>query len=394
MSILSQIRLAILLCVGVLGVGSMDSALAAVSDTHGTSNAERVAAAEIYLTPDDAQAEGGSLPPVPEEFLSRDLGWARFAAHPAIISQVEQLVEAAPQMRDRLRTILGPGVLEHVEIRVGRTPSEMKQLAPEGSRPPHYASGLAYSDLHLVLLTEEPLYPGERFDLRETLFHELAHIALHDAIGRENIPRWFNEGFAIYASEEAAFARVRSLWIGTVSGNLLPLSQLSRSFPSDSAEVSLAYAQSADMLRFLQRAGEEHRFSSLLSRLADGQEFHSAIADAYATDLFSLEKEWHQQLQQRYSIWPILFGGSLVWVFGFVLIVLAYTKRRTRAEKKLARWAQEEAQEDYRLALRKAWEAHLRQQELKEGEPSSSIPPLSPRVWPVVHHRGQRHTLH
>src|SRR5690606_39736253 len=66
---------------------------------------------------------------------------------------------AADKAREELREMLGQNVLERVHVRVGRTVTEMETLAPEGAGYPKYASGVAYSEIGLVLLTEQPRYP-------------------------------------------------------------------------------------------------------------------------------------------------------------------------------------------------------------------------------------------
>src|SRR5690606_27167120 len=72
----------------------------------------------------------------------------------------------------------------------------------------------------------------------------------------------------------------------------------------------------------------------------------------------SLEKGWREDVARRYTFWPVLFGGSLIWVVGFGLLIFGYTRRKRRANEKMARWAREEALED---AQRKWAEALLQQ---------------------------------
>lgn len=290
----------------------------------------------------------------PREFSRYDGGWITFEYHPSLSGKVRVLREEASTMRDQLASLFGRSVLERVTVRVGRTPFEMEKLAPRGAGFPKYASGVAYSQLDLVLLTAAPRYPGEQLELAEVFRHELAHIALHDALGRDRVPRWFNEGFAVHVSGEAEVDRVQTLWTATLAGTLLPFAQLETSFPQDSTEASIAYAQAADLVRFLLRGGQEHRFRSLVQRIAKGQSFRSALSDAYSTDMYSLEAEWREDVARRYTFWPILLGGSSIWVFAIMLFVWGYVRRRRRARKKLDRWAREEAAEDARRQFAQA----------------------------------------
>jgi hypothetical protein len=149
------------------------------------------------------------MPDVPEGFSTYDGGWLQMAYHPSLAARVRVLQEEAERFKDDLTRMLGQTVLDKVHVRVGRTAGEMETLAPDGTRFPKYAAGVAYSELGLVLLTAAPRYPGSRHDLLEVFRHELAHIALHDAVMRDNVPRWFNEGFAVHASGEAATDRLQ-----------------------------------------------------------------------------------------------------------------------------------------------------------------------------------------
>jgi hypothetical protein len=303
---------------------------------------------------DAPTGQGLLLGELPEDFARLDAGWLQLEYHPSVSPQARQLAAGAESARDALRTLLGRPVLDRVVVRLARTPGEMESLAPGGARLPKYAAGVAFSELGLVLLSEAPRYPGERHDLGEIFRHELAHVALHDAVDRRSVPRWFNEGVAVYASGEGEMHRVQTLWTATVSGNLIPLAELERGFPSGSERASVAYAQAADFVRFLLARGEEHRFRALVERLAAGAPFERALADSYQSDAFSLEREWQKSLARRYTFWPILLGGSSLWVVGAGLVVVGYVRRRGRARRKLAAWAREEAAEDARRELARA----------------------------------------
>jgi hypothetical protein len=291
----------------------------------------------------------------------------------------------------------------------------MQKLAPKGAGYPKYASGVAYSELGLVLLTEEPRYPGEQLDLVEVFRHELAHIALHDAVLGRDVPRWFNEGFAVHASGEAIASRLSTLWTATLAGNLLPLRDLTNRFPSDATTASVAYAEAADIVRYLLRSDESHRFRSLVERIRSGQSFDQALSDAYSTDLASFEQEWREEVARRYTFWPVFLSGTTIWVVSLALVVWGWRRRKKRNEKTLARWAVEEAAEDARRAAiaaeMLARPVHIVLAHGRElgaitgsvvGGPSASNPeadqqnrprPMRPDV-PKVEHAGHWHTLH
>jgi hypothetical protein len=275
----------------------------------------------------------------------------------------------------------------------------MATLAPEGAPFPDYAAGVAYSDLGLILLTIAPVDLNSRHNLDEIFRHELAHVALHDAMDGQPIPRWFNEGFAIFVSGEGSVVRLQTLWTATLADTLLPLGKLESVFPADATTASIAYAQAADVLRFLVRREDRHRFANFMARLRRGQSFEQALQNAYGTDLAMLEHEWREDVAKRYTFWPVLLSGSVVWVGILGLFVVGWRRRRRRNQETMARWAREEAAEDElrrRAAVREsAARLHI---VLSPQSQRISTPQLRPSGAetdvPKVEHDGQWHTLH
>jgi hypothetical protein len=360
--------------------------------------------------PSDApRSHGGSLrlPGVPAGFNTYDGGWIKFVYHPSIRERVQPLIADAAAVRTQLTEWLGQPVLSEVRVSVARTPGEMATLAPPNAPYPDYAAGVAYPEIGLVLLTVKPVHPNSQHDMNEVFRHELAHVALEDAVSGRPVPRWFNEGFAVLASGETSYVRLQTLWTATVSDSLLTLPQMERSFPADENQANIAYAQAADVVRFLVRREEQHRFRGLVSRLRDGETMDSALLNSYGEDAAALESEWREEVAKRYTFWPVLFSGTLIWAGTLGLFVLGWRKKRRKAAATLARWEREEAAEDEvrrRLAMRadtgaSAPRVHIVLSRSGSDEAPASIPPPAmhrmPEVEvPKVEHDGQWHTLH
>lgn len=405
-------RLVIVLA--VLGLMGSSSALAAAPptvrmgttlgpDSEPTTDKASAEQAELesHLPPADAPKleQGIKLPSPPSSFNTHDGGWIRFAYEPSQRERVQPLITQADAVRADLVRRLGRPVLSKVHVYVARTPLEMATLAPEGAPFPKYASGVAYSGIGLVLLTILPDNANAHHDLGEIFRHELAHVALSDAVGGRPLPRWLNEGFAIYASGETSFTRHQTLFTATVSDQLLPLERLERTFPTDTVGVSVAYAQAADVVRFLIRRQEEQRFLGLIERMNRGDDFQRALRDAYGLDLATLEYEWREDAKRRYTFWPVVFSGSIIWAGVIGLFVMAWRRRKKRDKATLARWEQEEAVEA-ELNRRLAKEAGQNRLRIvfARSEPRTTMeakpPPLPDAEVPRVEHDGRWHTLH
>jgi Peptidase MA superfamily len=337
------------------------------------------------------------MPPVPAGFNSYDGGWVHFIYHPSSRERVQALIAQADAVRHELIERLGFPALSEVRVEIARTPGEMATFAPPGAPYPDYAAGVAYSEIGLVLLSLTPVHPGTEQDLGEVFRHELAHVALYDAVNGQPIPRWFNEGFAVLASGESSFLRMKTMLMANVGGSLIPLQSIERSFPNDETQAQIAYAEAVDVVRFLVRREDVHRFHALIQRMREGEAFDKAVLGAYGIELTTLELEWRDDVSRRYTFWPILLSGTGFWVIALGVFVWAWRRRRRRDRLTLQRWAREEAAEDIqraRLAARtEAARVHI---VLARGsEVPQQVPhPLAEIEVPRVEHDGQWHTLH
>jgi hypothetical protein len=331
-----------------------------------------------------------TIPPVPTAFITRDLGWMRLSSPSAATERVEPLLANAEAIKAQLGEILGQPVLSHLEVRITPTFEDMVRLAPIGAPPPAYASGVAYPKLRLVLISMMAPRGGDATNLDEVFRHELAHIALEDAVLGQHVPAWFNEGLAVGFAGENGLDRQKVLTTATLNGTLLPLADLDRGFPARASDVNVAYAQSVDFLRFLQARTDRLRFASLVARVRDGQTFDRALGDAYGTDVRKLEFQWRSEVERRYSLIPLLAGGGILWVGVIGALGWGYVKKRRRARAILAKWAVEEALEDALFAqrAREAREAA----DISDADVARMGTGL--RAAAKVEHEGNWHTLH
>jgi len=321
------------------------------------------------------------VPPLPPTYQHSDLGWMTIAYPPSVHERVRPLIEEAQAFKATLTDQLGQSVLEHVDVRIARSADDMAAMAPREVPPPVYASGVAYPSLHLVLLSLTAPTGGVATDMDEVFRHELFHVALEDAVKGHHVPLWFNEGMAIYASREHPWMRLQTLWDATLSRSIIPLRDLDKSFPAQNYEASIAYAESADLVRYLLRDQDQLRFAALIERVRGGQPFDRALGDAYDTDIRKVEYQWREDIAKRYTFAPVLASGTIVWVFALGILVVGYSRKRRRDRATLARWEEEEN------VLHAA-----------EHPPPSELPnvpaDIPGRGLPKIEHEGGWHTLH
>jgi hypothetical protein len=372
--------LLVLLTWGAMGVWGASAALA-------QEESAELAPRDVAVVVQPAAAK---LPALPPDFERIDDGWLTLEFPKTVRDRVAPLTADADAFRARLAIELGQPVLDHVLVRIARDPEQMNALAPLGAPPPAYASGVAYPSMGVALLSLKAPHTWEATELVTLSRHELMHLALTDAIGGHRVPRWFDEGLAIHESGEQWSERLGTLWQATLGKTLLSFADLDRGFAADSSDVSVAYAESADVVRFLMRDDDRARFGSLVQRLRAGTPFDRAVSDAYDTDLRKLEYEWRTEVSRRFGLVPLLTGGGALWSLIVVLAAAAWVKRRRRAKAKLAQWEREEAEMD---AAAVAAREQLDREKAIPAE-DDDLPPHIRREVPVVEHEGRWYILH
>ena len=112
--------------------------------------------------------------------------------------RAERLREQSGQHARQIFSRYGLKSWPDIDVFVLRNAERMNRRAEDdqGGRPPEWAAGLAYPRSRTIYLhTAVPEH-----ELVETFRHELAHIALAMTDPHGVIPRWFNEGLAVWFS--------------------------------------------------------------------------------------------------------------------------------------------------------------------------------------------------
>jgi len=337
--------------------------------------------AAAQFAPQEAQAL--SLPSPIDGYETEQVGPVTWTFPESERGRVDALMDGFEEHWAELVDNFGVPIDDELIIRVARNPREMRAMAPYGYPPPDYATGVAYSQWGVILLTMSAPETWQPPELEVVLVHELSHVALYRAVLGNSVPRWFNEGVAIHQSEVRLLPRMESLLRAAAQRSMLRLSELDDRFPNRPHEVNVAYAQSADVVGFLRRTdNDERRFHRMIESLREGETFDTALASAYGWTRIGLERQWRESLRTRYRIVPALFAGSTIWVAAAILVVFAYRRRRRYHHTKLQQMAYREELEALRLT----------------SEPPPA--PIAPTDMaadtgiPIVEHDGESHTLH
>jgi len=305
-----------------------------------------IIAAALFLMVRDARAQEIRLP------IAVSRGDVMVRAEEGMRGLAESVAnDAASALADIHQDLRDLDVPRTVEIRLVKRAEDLARAAPPGRGAPPWAIGVAYPDAGVVVVAYRrgPM-PA---DVRSTVRHELAHLALGAALG-SRAPRWLHEGFAYLHSSDFSLDRARTLTGMAWSGDVIPLAELDDSFPAAEMAAERAYAESYDFISFLARRGRSAEtdddgnrwpFRRFLALVAGGTPIDEAARKAFTADLAHLFAEWQETLRQRYLMLPAGLLGVLVWILAAVLLILAWLRKRRLNRETLARWQAEEEPE-------------------------------------------------
>jgi hypothetical protein len=205
----------------------------------------------------------------------------------------QALFNAAKAGLAQLETDAGVTVNRPVSLWIYATYEELRGSLAQGAN--EWTGGVSFSDMGIILIgiAESNLEWGKR-----AAVHELSHVvvdqATHNPYG--DLPRWLNEGIAMN-SEGPMESNYKSALDSAVRNNrLLTLKTLSSNFPADSAQASLAYAESLSVVRFLIDTQGRDKLSALLNVFKDGSTYDGALKKIYGMDTDGLDAAWQASL--------------------------------------------------------------------------------------------------
>jgi len=210
-----------------------------------------------------------------------------------------------------------------------------------GPHAPEYGAAIAVPSEQRIVM-QGSRSGSDAGDPRQVLRHELAHLALHDALG-DLPPRWFDEGYASLAAGEWGREEVIATNLALAWRGLPSLEALEGAFGGGSVRASGAYALAERAVVELAALDRERGLTLFFRYWRAGGDLDNAIRQAYGMTQGQFEDRWRRQTRRRYgalAIFADLTIGALVLV---IVLVPLYFARRRRDRERLARLAALEA---------------------------------------------------
>lgn len=275
----------------------------------------------------------------PLAWLPAALIWLLAAAWPAVGAAADITVQAdnarlaqhtrqsVAQLAPRLAQWTGASPRRIVVSVIADNDAFARRMEQLGA--PAWADGLALPLRGEIVIKSPALLGGaEQFD--HVLAHELMHLHLAPAMDGRRLPLWLEEGLAMILSGETAWGRAPTMAGGVLADQLPPLGELAASFPAEEGAAALAYAQSYYFVSWFLNNHGDAALRQVLTGLAQGLEPSAAFMVACGRSLAGLEKQFRQDMAERFSWLALLTAGGTLWALFSLLAGAGLVWRRGR----------------------------------------------------------------
>jgi len=202
----------------------------------------------------------------------------------------------------------------------------------------NWVAGHADPALGIVMVVIEPGI-DQNIKMEQRIPHELMHVMVYRYVGAgyQNIPAWLREGMGTLAEMYPNADYDRALADATANNRLIPLKDLCLSFPADTGQAFLAYAEARSFTNYLHETYGSTGLLNLAAAYADGLDCERGTERALGVSLSGLESRWRSSalgqntaLVSLQNISPYLVLLCLVLIVPLVGVISTLRKRNSQ----------------------------------------------------------------
>jgi hypothetical protein len=219
-----------------------------------------------------------------------------------------------------------------VTVAIAANAAQFRTLV--GPAVPEWGAAVAFPASQRIVLQGRRA-GSEAGDPVSVLRHELAHLALHEALG-DLPPRWFDEGYASYAATEWGRDEVLLTNVALAMGGMPSLDSLEQGFYGGAGRAEQSYALAYRAVAELAALDTARGLALFFEHWERTGSFDRAVRGAFGMTQASFERLWRSRTRQRYGVLALVTNLSIATgVFTIVLGPL-YVARRRRDRARMA----------------------------------------------------------
>lgn len=243
------------------------------------------------------------------------------------------------EVRTRLQSLLRDDLDFQADVFLVDSETRFDSLV--GEQFPDWGAAAAIPSANRIVVKSPDSFRLNR-PLAELLRHEYAHLALAHRTATGSAPRWFDEGFAMVASMEWSWSHNLTMNLAAVTGNLLPLREISRVNRFGQGKARLAYAQSYLTVQYLFKVYGIDGVNLFLDEIGAGRSLDQALLAATGSNYDDFEREIHVYLQSKFNLIGLVADTMYFWLALAVIVVIGFFLSLRRRRQYYRRWEEAE----------------------------------------------------
>ena len=291
-------------------------------------------------------ASGTSFANIDSQVIEMKSSHFYFRFHPIDQVTMKQITKQSDELYEKVTQDIGFFPQSPIGVVLASSESEFNQFQPKNKPLPSWAVGVAYPSRNVMVIRSPRLIQGNIKDTLKTFTHELCHLVLASGFGGRPIPRWLNEGLAMYESYEWRPSQDYLMARAVLSGTLIPLEDLTQAFGGNHFNVQKAYLQSYSLVHYLFSTYGPSQFHQFVLLLSKGNSFEKARMDAFEITPHAFEKKWERYLAFRFNWIPVLTSAGVLWALITFFLFGIFFIRKRKNKKILEEWARQEQMEE------------------------------------------------
>jgi len=252
------------------------------------------------------------------------------------IASAKSILNVLERVYPRMSHEIGCEIQESISVFLCNSREVYRYIV--GKNFPKWSTGVALPSSNFVVMQTFPTGT----DPIKIAVHELTHILLDNAVHQKPIPRWFNEGLAVFYSDEKEFASSSLISKALLTNSIIPLTDIDEVLSFHTSKAQLAYQESYLAVIFLIEKYGMEVIKKVVSALAAEETNDQAFLTSIGMDLWDFELEWYKYIKKKHRWHFLVDFESYLWIFVLLLFVAGFIIIRRRNRKTIERWEHEE----------------------------------------------------
>ena len=199
-------------------------------------------------------------------------------------------------------------------------------------------TGAFASPTYNVMVVKSPRWNRTEKSFRATLVHELLHLVLHQKIFNQPVPRWLDEGLAIFYSGEQEWKTMTTMSKAAATNSLIPLQDIDQVLDFQRTKAELAYQQSFSAVFYFLNTYDIDGLRIILDGIRLRQDINKSFLLATGSTFTEFEQEWIHYVKKNYKWFWLADIDDYIWILMLILAAIAFIIIRIRNRRIINMW--------------------------------------------------------